>query len=141
MCGALARHLRMCGYDAAYALDRGVESDERLRALADDECRVLITRDRELAAAMDDAVLLTEREVIDQLRELDAAGFPVDLPVEPRHCGTCNGRVERVRDEPVADRPAYVPDDVDPVWRCRECGQWFWKGSHWEHLASRLERI
>ena len=141
MCGSLARHLRICGYDAAYALDRGIESDERLRAVATAERRILVTRDRELAARADEAVLLTEREVLDQLRELSAAGLPVELPAEPRHCGACNGQVERVADPSDDARPEYVPDDVEPVWRCRECGQWFWKGSHWEHVSSRVESI
>lgn len=47
MCGTLATYLRMCGNDAAYALDRDVEADERLREIAADENRVLLTRDEE----------------------------------------------------------------------------------------------
>ena len=152
MCGKLATYLRLCGYDAAYALDRGVEADDRLLALAAAEGRVLLTRDRELTArapSVDpavDAVLLTERDVLDQLRELDAAGFSVGLADEPARCGTCNGPVERVDagEEGVPDRPEYVPDDVGaarPGWRCTECGQWFWKGGHWDDVAARLEGI
>jgi len=49
MLGKLARYLRMCGYDAAYALDRGLEADEDLLAVARDEGRQLLTRDRQLA--------------------------------------------------------------------------------------------
>ncbi|TKX52332.1 hypothetical protein EXE45_19560, partial [Halorubrum sp. SP9] len=55
MCGKLATYLRLCGYDAAYALDRGVEADDRLLDLAADEGRTLVTRDRELAARADAA--------------------------------------------------------------------------------------
>jgi uncharacterized protein with PIN domain len=155
MCGKLATYLRLCGYDAAYALDRGVEADDRLLSLAASEDRVLLTRDRELAerasAAADAdprsaAVRLTERDVIDQLREFDAAGFPVELADEPTRCGSCNGPVERVAGEESGgasptDRPDYVPDDVGsvrPGWRCTECGQWFWKGGHWDDVAARL---
>ena len=151
MCGKLATYLRLCGYDAAYALDREVEADDRLRELAAAEGRVLVTRDRDLAARTAsadspvDAVLLTERDVLDQLRELAAAGYPVELAGEPSRCGNCNGRVERVGvDDPVPDRPDYVPDDVGtdrPGWRCTECGQWFWKGGHWEEVAARLDSL
>jgi len=154
MCGKLATYLRMCGYDAAYALDRGVEADDRLLSLAADEERTLITRDRELAARADDAVLLTERDVLDQLRELAAAGYPVALADEPTRCGACNGRVERVDaeggddgvdaeggDDGDADPPEYVPNDRRPAWRCRDCGRWFWKGSHWESVADRLAEV
>ena len=152
MCGMLATYLRLCGYDAAYALDRGVEADDRLLALAASEGRVLLTRDRELAARAPgadpavDAVRLTERDVLDQLRELDAAGLPAELADEPSRCGSCNGPVERVGagGDRVADRPEYVPDGVGtdrPGWRCTECGQWFWKGGHWDDVAARLAGI
>jgi len=159
MCGTLATYLRMCVYDAAYALDRGVEADDRVLALAAAEDRTLITCDRELAARVEDAVLLTERDVLDQLREVAAAGYRVALADEPTRCGACNGRVERVSVSDSADpddRPEYVPDDVGippaaesetdtndprPAWRCRDCGRWFWKGSHWESVAARIDEI
>jgi len=161
MCGKLATYLRMCGYDAAYALDRGVEADDRLLSIAVDEDRTLITRDRELAARADDALLLTERDVLDQLREVAEAGRPVALAETPTRCGACNGPVERVgpdgADVDPDDRPEYVPDDVGaspaadsdppadadprPAWRCRDCGRWFWKGGHWESVADRLDAV
>ena len=137
MCGTLATYLRMCGYNALYALDRGVEADDELAALADETDRTLVTRDRALAARVDDSVRLTERDVLDQLRELDAAGYPVELADEPTRCGACNGPVERV--EPDAPRPSYVPSDGPTrYWQCHDCGQWFWKGSHWAAVAERL---
>lgn len=160
MCGKLATYLRMCGYDAAYALDRDVEADDRVLSIAASEDRLLITRDRELAARAADSLLLTEREVIDQLREVAAAGYPVALAAEPDRCGACNGPVERIGAAGVAvdpdDRPEYVPDDVGvppggdsgtsdadlrPAWRCRDCGRWFWKGGHWESVAARIDGI
>ena len=168
MCGKLATYLRMCGYDAAYALDRGVEADDRLLSLAADEDRTLITRDRELAARAadrkDGAVLLIERDVLDQLREVTGAGLPMELAAEPTRCGACNGRVERIGAGGTGvdpdDRPEYVPDDVGasppedaasdnvqadadsrPAWRCRDCGRWFWKGGHWESVADRLDEM
>ncbi|OYR77359.1 MULTISPECIES: Mut7-C RNAse domain-containing protein [Halorubrum] len=154
MCGKLATYLRLCGYDAAYALDRGTEADDRLREVAAAEDRVLLTRDRDLADRAPrgdpavDAVLLAERDVLDQLRELAAAGLRVELADEPTRCGSCNGPVERVDSlevgDPSADRPEYVPDDVGserPGWRCTECGQWFWKGGHWDDVAARLDEI
>jgi len=161
MCGTLATYLRMCGYDAAYALDRGIEADDRLLALARDEDRLLITRDRELAARADDALLVTGRDVLDQLRDVADAGHPVELADEPRRCGACNGPLVRVggrddgrsgdaSDRPgdAADRPSdaparpdHVPDAPEPAWRCRDCGQWFWKGSHWDRTAERLAAL
>ena len=140
MRGKLARYLRMCGYDAAYALDRGVEDDEAVVALARREDRTLLTRDGAAAARADDAILLTEREVLAQLRELRTAGVAVSLADRPTRCGACNGELGAVAVD--ADVPAYAPDPGETsVWRCRRCGQCFWKGSHWDDVRERLARL
>lgn len=136
MLGDLARILRMCGHDAAYCLDRGVEADDDVRALALDENRVLLTRDQQLAARTPDSILLRSKDTDEQLRELDTAGVPLELTAGER-CGACNGRLERPRSG--AEKPDYVPDDIAPVWRCRDCGQWFWRGTHWEDVEQRLQ--
>jgi uncharacterized protein with PIN domain len=130
----------MCGYDAAYALDRDAEADDRALELAREEGRTLLTRDRSLARRADASVLLTAREIDEQLRELRAAGFRLELDDSPTRCGRCNGRVEPVgSDEPTPDY-APAPTECD-VWRCRACGQHFWKGSHWDDVAARLASL
>jgi len=137
MLGKLATYLRMCGYDAAYAGNRDAETDDAAVALAETEGRVLVTRDRELAARADPAVLLSSRDVVEQLRELVDAGFELALTDTPEFCSACNGRLERVdRTEPTPD---YAPATYEAtVWRCRECGQHFWKGSHWDDVRETL---
>jgi uncharacterized protein with PIN domain len=137
MLGSLATYLRMCGYDAAYAGDRGIERDDDLLALASTERRRLLTRNRALADRTDRSLLLSSRDVVEQLAELVEAGVPLDVEETPTYCGDCNGRLESVdRTEPT---PKYAPDPHDEaVWRCRECGQHFWKGSHWDDVAETL---
>jgi len=145
MCGGLRGFLRMCGHDAAYALERGVEADEGVLAVAAAEDRTVVTRDERLAARADDAILLTEHEPVDQLVELAAAGVDLTLDAEPSRCGRCNGRLERVAegdaDAGVGARPEYVPDEVGDLWCCRDCGQYFWKGSHWERVERTLADV
>lgn len=141
MLGTLATYLRMCGHDAAYALDRGVESDDDVLALARDEDRLLVTRDAPLAARADDRSLLIEsKTVTDQLRELRAAGVDLSLPEAPTRCGTCNGVLDPV---PADGRtPAYAPDPAETdCYRCRDCGQVFWRGSHWDDVRERLAAL
>ena len=146
MLGTLATYLRMCGYDAAYALDRGVEDDDRIREMVLEEARTLLTRDEQLADRTPDALLLSERAVIDQLGELADAGIELSIADPPTRCGSCNGRLEHVAhpgrqcagersdDEPV---PAHVPED-EAVFRCQDCGQWFWRGSHWADVKQTV---
>ena len=158
MCGGLDAYLRMCGHDAAYALDRGVEADDEVLAIARAEDRLLVTRDRDLAARADRPLLLTERDPVDQLVELAAAGVDLTLADAPSRCGRCNGPLERA--ESGESVPEYVPDrftaaasadaGTDPagsaaeavdLWRCRGCGQYFWKGDHWERVAATLSGV
>ncbi len=137
MLGKLATYLRICGHDAAYALDRGVEADDAVADLAASEGRTLLTRDESLARDVDDAILLTARDVGEQLRELSAAGVDVSIADPPRRCGRCNGPLDRVA--AAVDLPTYAPDPADTgVWRCLDCGQCFWKGSHWDDVRERL---
>ena len=153
MLGKLATYLRMCGYDTAYALDReasdrtggdeqregrrGVEDDDALLELARAEDRLLVTRDANLAARAD-GLLLESKAVPEQLRELAAAGFRLEL-TEPARCAECNGNLVEVEG---SDTPAYAPSPAERrVWRCSECGQHFWRGSHWQSVAETLSEL
>jgi uncharacterized protein with PIN domain len=137
MLGKLATYLRMCGYDTLYAQEEGIEADDAIERLAEQEGRTLVTRDRQLAEQTDGAVLLTAREVDEQLRELVERGFAIELPETPERCSVCNGRVETLGE--TDPRPEHAPDGVDPIWQCRDCGRHFWKGSHWERVAGIVD--
>jgi uncharacterized protein with PIN domain len=140
MLGKLGTYLRMCGYDAAYALRRGVEEDDDIVALAETEGRTVVTRDVALARKAPKAVLIESRDVLDQLREFRDAGFELELEAEPSRCGACNAPLVRVA--PEEQTPDYAPEpDYEAVWRCRECGQHFWKGSHWDDVAETIDSL
>jgi uncharacterized protein with PIN domain len=140
MLGKLATYLRMCGHDTAYALDRDVEADEKLLTWAREADRTLLTRDASLADRAPKAVHIEAKDPRAQLGELGAAGITLELPAEPVRCSRCNGRVRRVdADTP---RPDYAPPAGErPVWRCVDCGQFYWRGSHWTDLAETLARV
>ncbi|WP_439025580.1 Mut7-C RNAse domain-containing protein [Haloarchaeobius sp. DT45] len=139
MCGGLTTYLRLCGHDTVYALDRGEEDDDRLLTIAADERRRLVTRDVHLANRADDSILLCQHDPEAQLEELVAAGVSLTPTDVPTRCGRCNGPVERL--STATTRPDYAPDDDTPVWRCRECGQCFWRGSHWDRMCETVERV
>jgi len=145
MCGKLATYLRMCGYDAAYALALPIGSDEdvpddELLTYAQDTGRRIVTRDRDLARRAEDAVLLKRRETEDQLGELVAAGFVLSVDEEPSFCGACNGPLTGV--SPEEPTPDYAPDPATvDVWRCQSCGQHFWKGSHWDDVVETVQTL
>ncbi|MDJ1431697.1 Mut7-C RNAse domain-containing protein [Halostagnicola sp. A-GB9-2] len=144
MCGGIVSYLRMCGYDTAYAGERDLEEDDELRRVVDSEGRALVTRDVALSERAGGSILLTSRTVEGQLEELAAAGVDLTLAKEPVRCGRCNGSLVRVQppsEELASEVPEYVPDGTQPIWRCRACGQYFWKGSHWDDVRSTLSEI
>jgi len=155
MLGQLATYLRMCGYDAAYVLDRidrsdrgaagkpldgGDPTDGEIVARIRASDRTLLTRDEDLAARVDDAVRLDSLDVRDQLRELREAGYDLALDDPPTRCSACNGELAPVDGE--ESLPAYAPDPAETdCWRCPRCGQVFWKGSHWDDVAATLAAL
>ncbi|SEP87863.1 Mut7-C RNAse domain-containing protein [Natrinema salaciae] len=140
MCGGLVSYLRMCNHDTAYAGDRGLEADDDLIAVARAEDRTVVTRDVPLADRVEESILLASRNVENQLAALDAAGIDLTLADDPGFCGRCNGPLERV--DPTASTPEYAPDPAPiEVWVCRDCGQHFWRGSHWERVAETLAAV
>lgn len=140
MLGKLAVYLRLCGFDTAYAGDRGIEADDRIAAIAKRENRRLCTRDVELASRVPESILLVERDIEAQIAELREAGFALEVVEPPRHCGRCNGDLFAVA--PDAATPDYAPDpDETDCWRCRACGQVFWKGSHYERMRELIDSV
>ncbi|MFC6826408.1 Mut7-C RNAse domain-containing protein [Halopelagius fulvigenes] len=141
MLGKLATYLRMCGYDAAYVLDEGEDpGDESLLERAREESRTLVTRDEQLARRAPESVFLRTKDIEAQLREFRDAGYDLTLSDEPVRCGSCNGDVVPVGDEEAV--PTYAPGAEEAKrYRCRDCGQVFWRGSHWTDVAERLDEL
>lgn len=141
MCGRLARYLRFCGHDAAYLDDREADATEAVATRVEADSRTLITRDSDLARRVGPSIHLRSTDIEGQLREVAAAGVELALPEMPRRCGRCNGRLRRLADG--EDRPDYAPAPSEPIacFRCRRCGQVFWKGSHWSRVHETLERV
>lgn len=138
MLGKVAVYLRLCGFDTAYAGDRGIEADDRIAATANREDRRLCTRDVELADRVPGSILLSERETEAQLAALRDRGVVLEVADSPAYCGRCNGALAAV--EPTAETPEYAPDpEAIECWRCRACGQVFWKGSHYERMRETVE--
>ena len=140
MLGKLATYLRMCGYDAVYALDDDLEDDDEILARTHANDRTLVTRDRDIAAQAEQSVCLRHREIEDQLRELVDAGFDLALADTPVRCSECNGSLTAV--DRARATPEYAPDPAEvAVWRCVDCGQHFWQGSHWDDVAETVSGI
>lgn len=142
MCGGIVSYLRMCGHDTVYALDEGLESDDELVTAVRKDDRILITRDQALARRVHSAIYLTETSTDGQLGELIEAGVELSLAERPEYCGNCNGQLRVVGPDERTTTPAHTPDPTEEeVYSCEACGQYFWRGSHWEDVKDTLRQL
>jgi len=138
MLGTLARWLRFMGYDTAYP---GPMDDSELIAKAREEGRILITRDKELAARLPGSLRVRSDVLEEQIREL-AKVLPLRLVDPLSRCSLCNVLLEPVGAEEVR---SLVPEGVlsrhQEFWRCGSCGRVYWQGSHWDKMVERLNSL
>ncbi|MFQ5610608.1 MAG: Mut7-C RNAse domain-containing protein [Anaerolineae bacterium] len=139
MLGSLARWLRLLGYDTLY---NPQASDAELVRQARAEGRILLTRDRPLAARRGVKTLLIESQVLDeQLRQVIAA---CRLRPDPdrRRCAVCNGSLIQAAPSEVEGRvPPYVLKTQTHFRECAACGRIYWPGTHWAGMQARLAQL
>ena len=142
MLGRLARYLRFMGFDTEYA--RGVP-DAEVRARSEREGRVLLTRDRALAARTRGAVGLSALDIDGQLAELRRAYPGLRWDVRNERCTLCNGPLAPWRPPTTVSLPQGLPREwVErglALHRCEECGHIYWEGSHTHHVRERIARV
>lgn len=135
--GRLAAYLRMLGFDTLYRNDY---ADDTLARISAKEERILLTRDRGLLkrSIVKHGYHVWETNPEHQLVEV-LRRFELHAAVAPfQRCIECNGEIEVVAKEAIADR--LLPKTrqfYDEFRRCRSCDRVFWKGSHFE----RMERL
>lgn len=140
MLGSLARWLRIGGYDTEYRRDA---DDDSLMEEASRTGRVLLTRDRVLVLRAKkrgvETILVEGEGDVEQLGAL-AAALGLELDTSNSRCPRCNGSLTQVDRDQVRDRvPEASLEAFDVFWVCGSCGGVYWRGSHWDQIASTLE--
>jgi len=124
----LGRWLRLLGQDVALPVG---EKDDELLLQAKEECRTIITRDRELFQACRGAgascLLIRSSKIADQLSEMAKAGVPLRLDLQ--RCTLCNGILEEI------EMPGMKR------WQCPACKKLYWEGGHRRKMEEMLEGI
>ena len=139
--GRLAAYMRLLGFDCTYRNDY---ADEELTEISHNENRICLTRDRGLL----------KRKIITHgycLRSLDSRQqvkevlhrFDLLRSVKPfLRCVHCNGMLEDVDKKEIVNQ--LLPKTkryYDEFRRCSECGQVYWKGSHFERIVKIIEGL
>ncbi|HEX2151343.1 MAG TPA: Mut7-C RNAse domain-containing protein [Stellaceae bacterium] len=135
----LGRWLRAAGYDTA--IGEGGMDDGALIASCAAESRVLLTRDRRLAARAEACIpvlRLVEDKIDDQARVL-AAALGIDWQHAPfTRCVVDNAVLDPAPPEAAADVPPRSREAEGPLLRCPSCGRLYWPGGHVRRMRERL---
>ena len=139
--GALARRLRLLGFDTRWLNDLG---DAGLVALARREGRILLTRDRHLLMRRELTHGCFIHPVIPQAQLaylLERLQLCPEIAPFTR-CTLCNGLLE---ERPPAQVQSRVPPRVHATqqafWQCQDCGQLYWRGSHWQAMCRQIQAL
>jgi uncharacterized protein with PIN domain len=137
--GALARRLRMLGFDTLWANHLG---DAELAGLASREHRILLTRDRGLLMrrSVTHGCYIRAGSTEAQLAYL-VERLQLCSEIAPfTRCILCNAHLVKVDASAVRSRvPPGVRSMQKEYWRCESCSQMYWKGTHWAAMRRRIE--
>lgn len=136
--GKLASLLRILGLDALYRNDY---QDDELARIAEQEGRVLLTRDRRLlmrkAIRQGHWMRSTDpqAQLLEVMQRYALAGW-----LRPfRRCPRCNAPLRAVEKAQVLERlEPLTKAYFDEFHICPGCGQIYWKGSHYERIRARF---
>ncbi|PKL65203.1 MAG: hypothetical protein CVV32_04220 [Methanomicrobiales archaeon HGW-Methanomicrobiales-3] len=142
MLSTLTRYLRFMGYDTTSAnnLSEGrPDEDTLLLAMAEQEGRILVTRDAELARrGKERAVLIRDEDVLEQVQQLVSCKL-IQRRVALSRCSLCNTPLREATTCEIGEAE-YAPKD----WRgfsfywCERCRKLYWNGSHGKQLEERI---
>lgn len=139
--GKLAVFLRMLGFDTWYRNDY---QDPELADLAAQTMRYLLTRDRGLLMRkqVKKGYLIRSLNPKQQLKEVLLRFKLLDQVAPFKRCLRCNALMEKVAKTEVADRLLPLTRKYyDEFYLCRNCGQIYWKGSHFDPIEAFIDQL
>jgi len=141
MLGSLAKWLRIFGYDTFYPTSETADDD--LLRIANEEQRLLITRDKELIArakkhhlpVLTIATTNLDEQIAQVLRHI---GFSTEKLLT--RCIVCNTPLRTVEKHTVKKLvPLKVFQTRDEFWFCPVCSKYYWKGTHYENMREKIK--
>jgi uncharacterized protein with PIN domain len=136
--GALARRLRLLGFDCHYERDA---SDDDLVAISTTQRRILLTRDLGLLKRkmITHGTFVRATDPREQVREIVRRFQLVGSSAPFTRCLACNGPLEAVAKADVVHcLPPITRQLYDDFSRCRDCHKTYWRGAHHERLTAMV---
>ncbi len=147
MLGRLSRWLRIFGYDTLEVRKQENEDDVLLE-LAEKEDRILISRDslliRKAIKKGIRAYPVRSSDIREQLREMRLE-FQLNLEPQMDRCTLCNSIIRKIEPfeiEILKTKEYVYPEKLEKgteFWLCDNCGQVYWKGTHWKNIMQTAD--
>jgi len=143
MLGTLAKWLRILGFDTFYS--NTDMSDEDLLNIAKGENRTIFTRDKELIIRGKNKNLnFMAIETTDLDLQLNQVLKHVNIDEKSilSRCTLCNTVLNVVEKSQVQGKvPIKVFENNERFWFCSRCNKFYWMGSHYNEMISRIDKI
>jgi uncharacterized protein with PIN domain len=136
--GKLARLLRLFGFDTLFT---NSFDDKQIAAIAVEQDRIVLTRDRRLlyAKTITHGYWVRAVKPLQQFAEV-VRRFELARQLKPFcRCTICNTLIEPVEKQAVLD--LLEPKTrlyYERFYRCPSCGKVYWEGSHIDHMRQRF---
>ncbi len=139
--GKLARLLRLLGFDSFY---RNNLMDDEIIEISLNERRIILTCDRGILKnkKVTHGYFIRNSNSELQLSEV-VQRFDLYSKIQPfRRCLKCNGLIQAVEKKKILEfllpqtRKAF-----HEFFQCMNCQQIYWKGSHYQRMQEKIERI
>ena len=145
MLGNIAKKLRLLGYDSKYFLDI---DDDQLINMAKKENRIIISKDQDLIKKSQrygmEPILITKNSEVEQFYEIISHA---DLRIskidgDTARCPKCNSQTESVDKKIIKEKvPQKVYENNERFWKCEDCSQIYWEGTHIKNLQKFVGKI
>ena len=139
--GKLAKYLRMLGFDTLYRNDY---SDAEIIRIALAEQRIILTHDLRLlmVKVVTHGYWVRSQKPREQVKEV-MDRFDLHSQIDPfNRCISCNGMLVEVPKASILDRlePLTIKC-FDEFYQCRDCGNIYWEGSHYERMQYFIKNL
>lgn len=140
--GKLAKWLRLAGFDTLY--DTLPPDWQRLRAYADAEHRVVLSRTRRVIGRLkaDQGLLIQFDAPIEQMRQVIRYFNIRRRDLRPlSRCSRCNNRLRPADETHIQNAvPDFVRQRHMRFMMCAQCGRIYWPGTHSSRMVDLFQR-
>lgn len=145
MLGNIAKKLRLMGFDCSYSAN--IEDNELIK-LAKNQRRVIISRDIELKQKSKKnrvrCIFIKNEGEIEQFHEImeDLDLKNIQINGDKARCPKCNSKTEPISKKSISlNIPRRVLEKNEKFWKCENCNQIFWEGTHIINLQKFVEEL